>query len=190
MSIQAHIKEQWLLYQLVTRKDAEAFGELYDFYAPRIYRFVYFKVSSVTDAEDITAEVFLKTWEHINSGKEIKHFAGLLYRMARNKVIDFYRHKNIRKEDSLDEIILKKLSDSGDAIKKIEASSETQEILKNLQFLKDEYREVITLRFIDELSFGEIAEILQKSQINIRVLLHRALKTLKKVSEQKQKRYV
>lgn len=186
MSIPEQIKEKWLLYKLATEKDTEAFGELYDLYASKIYRFIYFKVSSASDAEDLTAEVFLKTWEYINGGKEVKHFAGLLYRIARNQVIDFYRHKNSQKEEPLEETLLENFSDAGALVKELEKSNELQGLIKNLQRLKDEYREVVTLRFIDELSFGEIAEILQKSQINVRVLLHRALKTLKKIAEQNQ----
>jgi len=183
MSVESQIKEKWLLYQLVSKKDSNAFGELYDMYAPRIYRFIYFKVSSVSDAEDLTAEVFLKTWEYVSEGKEVKHFAGLLYRIARNRVIDFYRHRSTQPTQEIDETILEKISDQGMAAKKMQEANEVQGVIKNLQKLKDEYREVITLRFIDELSMGEIAEILQKSQISVRVLLHRALKTLKKVSE-------
>ncbi|MCX6779081.1 MAG: RNA polymerase sigma factor [Candidatus Magasanikbacteria bacterium] len=167
------------------KKDPLAYGKLYDLYAPKIYRFIYFKVSSVADAEDLTAEVFLKTWEHINSGKEVKKFAGLLYRVARNKVIDFYRHRQVAGEIPIDELMLKKLSDEGTMVKNLETLNEAETVIKSLRVLKDEYREVLTLRFVDELSLGEIAEILAKSQVNTRVLLHRALNTLKKVMEEK-----
>jgi len=187
MSIQSDVQEKWLLYQLKVKKDPLAYGKLYDLYAPKIYRFIYFKVSSVVDAEDLTAEVFLKTWEHINSGKEVKKFAGLLYRVARNKVIDFYRHRQVAGEIPIDELMLKKLSDEGSMVKNLETLNEAETVIKSLRVLKDEYREVLTLRFVDELSLGEIAEILGKSQVNTRVLLHRALNTLKKVMEEKNK---
>lgn len=185
MSVNTQLQEKWLLYEVKVKRNPEAFGKLYDLYAPKIYRFIYFKVSSVADAEDLTAEVFLKTWEHINSGKDVKKFAGLLYRVARNKVIDFYRHRAVAGEAPLDDLLLKKLSDEGKMVRKMEAKNEMEELVKSLRVLKDEYREVLTLRFIDELSVGEIAEILNKSQVGARVLLHRALKTLKKVMEEK-----
>jgi len=57
--------EKLLLYRLYRDRDPDAFGELYDRYAPKIYRYVYFKVSTTTEAEDLTAEVFLKTWEYV-----------------------------------------------------------------------------------------------------------------------------
>ncbi|HPV70470.1 MAG TPA: RNA polymerase sigma factor [Candidatus Magasanikbacteria bacterium] len=187
MSIQSELQEKWLLYQLKVKKDPQAFGRLYDLYASKIYRFIYFKVSSVADAEDLTAEVFLKTWEHISTGKEVKKFAALLYRIARNKVIDFYRHRQVAGETPIDELMLKKLSDEGNMAKNLETLNEAESIIKSLRNLKDEYREALTLRFVDELSVGEIAEILGKTPVNTRVLLHRALNTLKKVVDEKNK---
>ena len=109
-----------------------------------------------------------------------------LYKIAYNKVIDFYRHRAVAGETPIDDLLLKKLSDEGTAVKKMETQNEMEELIKSLRVLKDEYREALTLRFIDELSVGEIAEILNKSQVGARVLLHRALKTLKKVMEDKE----
>ncbi|MBI5731810.1 MAG: RNA polymerase sigma factor [Candidatus Magasanikbacteria bacterium] len=183
MTIKKQLQEKWLLFQLETKKEPEAFGKLYDLYAEKIYRFIYFKVSSQADAEDLTAEVFLKVWEHIANGKEVRKFAGLLYRTARNKVIDFYRQRKTEKEQHFDETLLGQLSDNGTEAAKREEASELETIIKNLKTLKDEYREALTLRYIDELSVSEIAEIIGKSQIATRVLLHRALKTLKKMTE-------
>ncbi len=180
-----HLKEKWLLYQLKTRHEPEIYGQLYDLYAPKIYRFIYFKVSSSMDAEDLTAEVFLKAWEYVNKNKEIEKFGGLLYKIARNLVIDFYRKKSTH-EANLDETFLQKISDAGTAVEKMAVKSDTQNIMKGLRLLKEEYREVLTLRYIDELDAGEIAAILNKSSINIRVLIHRALKTLRKIIDQNQ----
>lgn len=176
----AHLKEKWLLYQLKTKLDPEAFGQLYDFYAARIYRFIYFKVSSSIEAEDLTAEVFLKTWEYIKNRREIENFGGLLYKIARNLVIDFYRHKAL-KEQNIDLIFFERLSDAGAAVEKLDTAQEALSIIKSLRLLKEEYREVLTLRYIDDLDIGEMAEILGKSRIGVRVLIHRALKTLRKV---------
>lgn len=173
------------MYQLKIKREPEIYGQLYDLYAPKIYRFIYFKVSSSLDAEDLTAEVFLKAWEYVNKNKEIEKFGGLLYKIARNLVIDFYRRKSTQTEN-FEETFLQKLSDAGVAVEKMMLKSDSQNIMQGLRLLKEEYREVLTLRYIDELDTGEIAEILNKSSINVRVLIHRALKTLKKIIEQKQ----
>ncbi|MDZ4346963.1 MAG: sigma-70 family RNA polymerase sigma factor, partial [Candidatus Binatia bacterium] len=76
------------------RGDPEAFGVLYDYYLPRIYRFVLFKVSSKEHAEDITQYAFLKAWENIRTYRPQGHaFGSWLYRIARNAVIDHYRKR-------------------------------------------------------------------------------------------------
>ncbi len=180
-----HLKEKWLLYQLKTKQDPEAYGKLYDFYAPRIYRFIYFKVSSSLDAEDLTAEVFLKAWEYLkkNQEKGVEKFGGLLYKIARNLVVDFYRKKPIKETSSIEEFYLEKISDAGVAAEKMEKADEVRGMIKHLKLLKEDYREVLTLRYIDGLDAGEIAGILGKSSINVRVLTHRALKTLRKILE-------
>ena len=64
------LKEKSLLYKVREKQDAVAYGELYDYYVTRIYRFIFFKVRTKEEAEDLTSEVFLKTWEYINSTKK------------------------------------------------------------------------------------------------------------------------
>lgn len=179
------IKEKWLLYRLKTKKDPVAFAELYDNYATRIYRFVYFKVSTIQDAEDITAEVFLKCWAYINEHREIENFGGLVYQIARNLIIDFYRQR-AGKEESIDEALLDKLADSTDPkdlLADLSAVNEARAAIAALGKMKNEYREALTLRYVDELGIGEMAKILNKSQVGVRVLVHRSLKVLKKILE-------
>src|SRR6056297_3032720 len=93
------LKEKILLNQ-IKRGDEHAFGELYDKYKDDIYRFVYFKVSSEEKAHDLVNEAFLKIYDYLKKGKDIRNFRAFLYKIARNIVIDFYR---TRKENiSLD----------------------------------------------------------------------------------------
>lgn len=178
------ISENILLYKLKAYKDPEAFAALYDIYVKRIYRFVYFKVSSHEEAEDITSEVFLKAWNYINDDKEVKSFSGLLYKIARNCVIDLYRHKAGKAEtiliSSLPEGL--EIGDSGKTVGGLHTQLEAEDLIKVIKKLKLEYQEVLTLRYVDELQIEEIAEITGKGNISVRVTLHRALKKLKKLS--------
>jgi len=178
------LKEKWLLYRLKTKKDPEAFTELYDRYAARIYRFVYFKVSEQTEAEDITAEVFLKTWQYVNEHKEIENFSALIYQIARNLVIDFYRRRSGRPEEELDDTLLEKLVQVKDAAEEASLKAEAGAVITALRRLKNEYREVLIMRYVDELDIDEIAKILNKSQVGTRVLIHRSLKVLRTILEQ------
>lgn len=177
------ISEKLLLYRLQSKQDPDAFAELYDLYVKRIYRFVFFKVSGHEEAEDITSDVFLRVWNHLSEGKEIKSFSGLLYRTARNCIIDLYRSKSYQANP----LLLSELpegiepSDLGEAAEKIVAQGGAEEIIKAIKKLKQEYQEVLTLKYVDELNIAEIAEITGKGNIAVRVTLHRAMKRLKQI---------
>lgn len=182
-------KDTILLYKAKVKQEPEAYAELYDYYVQRIYRFVYFKVSSREEAEDITSEVFLKAWNYLRENKEVNSFSGLLYRIARNSIIDLYRAKSGHPETALPETTgrddgEKKVGEVGDEGKwqtAVNTKLETEKILQSLKKLKQEYQEVVTLRFVDELEIEEIAEITGRGKIAVRVTLHRALKKLKEM---------
>jgi RNA polymerase sigma-70 factor (ECF subfamily) len=167
-----------ILFLKVKNQDSEAYGQFYDLYVTRIYRFVFFKINSVSDAQDITSDVFLKLWQCIKEGKEIKNLNAFTYMIARNAVIDFYRQKS-RIDEPIDEGHFNIPDDQKDILRQQIMDSELSEVLKGLENLKDEYKEVIILKYLDELSPSEIAGILGKSNGAVRVLLHRAMKALK-----------
>ena len=80
------------LYTKIKQKDRESFIKAYNLYVDDIYRFIYFKVKTKEDAEDISSLVFLKAWNHIitNNFKEFKTLRALLYKIAKNAI------KNVR----------------------------------------------------------------------------------------------
>ena len=171
-----------ILFLKVKNKDKEAFGKFYDLYISRIYRFIFFKVNSVSDAQDLTSEVFLKLWQYIRDGKKIENLNALIYMIARNSVIDFYRQRS--RKDGREELIEEKhlpqiIDEDSDLASKMEISTDVQTMLKGLENLKDEYKEVIVLRYLDELSITEISDVLNKTKGSVRVLIHRALNVLK-----------
>jgi len=167
-----------LVLKLQFNNDPEAFSELYDRLAQPIYRFIYFKVGSKADAQDLTSEVFLKAWAAIRERKDgVLNFRAFVYRIARNIVVDFYRKK--RDITSIDTIEDDRFV-TGSNIEKIANNQELTVVLKAVRSLKDEYRELIIFRYLDEMSYKEIAEIVNKSHVAVRVTMHRAVKTLKK----------
>jgi len=182
--MKSKISKKILLYRVQTKKDPESFTALYDLYVKKIYRFIYFKVSNHEEAEDITSEVFLQAWNYINEGNKVESFSGLLYRIARNKIIDLYRQKKKIQKQNIEEIEERELSDQGDFTEEIITRAEVKEIMQSLHKLKQEYQEVITLKYIDELTTAEIGEITNKGSIAVRVTLHRALKKLKDIMEE------
>jgi RNA polymerase sigma-70 factor, ECF subfamily len=178
----ASLKEKYLIYRVRQNKDAEAYGQLYDFYVDRIFRFVLFKVATQEIAEDLTSEVFLKTWEYINkTDKKIGNLNALLYRVARNVVIDHYRARN-KDFVTSDEDFMKQIADKRNVETEVDVSLDISSIEDHLAKLKDVHREIIVLKYIEEFSITEIAEVLEKSKGNVRVLLHRAMKALKDIA--------
>lgn len=179
------LQEKILLFKLQVEHDPEAFAALYDLYVKRIYRFVYFKVSSHEETEDITSDVFLKAWRYLQEKKEVKSFSGLLYRIARNSIIDLYRNKAAKPEIILSDFSeeMPDVGDKGEWYAEVNGKIETQKIIDVLKKLKQEYREVITLRYVDELEIDEIAEIVGRTTIAVRVTLHRAMKKIREILE-------
>lgn len=163
----------------------EAFGELYDFYAPKIYRFVRLKVDSQETAQDLTSEAFLRIWQHIQEQRKIRErFQALLYKIARNLVIDFYRSKSMREiliEDDLEEF--SNIESGEDSEELVLRQEEMKGVRRALAQIHPSYQDIIVWYYIDELSITEIAEIVEKNEGTVRVLIHRAVKSLRKVME-------
>lgn len=175
-------QEKLLLLRL-KKKDPEAFAQLYGLYVTPIYRFIYFKVATRQDAEDLTSEVFLKIWQYITeTDHRIDNLRALLYRTARNLVIDTYR-KKAKRDLVQDSEVLNTIEDERQQslLSNIETGMEMENIELVLRRIKDDYREIIILHYIEELSIGEIAKILDKSKGSVRVALHRALKVAREL---------
>lgn len=162
----------------------KVFIGLYDSYATQIYRFILFKTNSIQDAEDLTSEVFFRFWKNNNGDfdVDINNPRALLYRIASNLLVDFYRKKN--KETLLaidsDDNFLNNLTDDTDLYKRAELNSDIKHILKSIDKIKNEYQNVVIWHYLEDLSIKEISQIMNKSQGAIRVMLHRALNNLKK----------
>ncbi|OGF23831.1 hypothetical protein A3H66_03520 [Candidatus Falkowbacteria bacterium RIFCSPLOWO2_02_FULL_45_21] len=183
------IEEKLLLYK-VKKNDKEAFIKAYDLYVDQLYRFIYFKVGNREEAEDLSSSVFLKTWNYILEKKleNPNTLKALLYKIARNLIIDHYRKTKGRESVSLDnENGIKIIDEKQNPNYGLELKADLLVLETKLPKLKDEYREVIILRFFNELSIKEIAEILDKSKGNVRVLTYRALNALKELLSQDEK---
>jgi RNA polymerase sigma-70 factor (ECF subfamily) len=164
------------------KKEKEVFIKAYDQYVDQIYRFVYFKVGNPEEAQDLTSTIFLKTWDYIQNNKiNHKTLRALIYKIARNSVIDFYRGKSSYQDIGNLENAVNIIDEKQDIARRAELTSDLLLLEKSLLKLKDEYREVIILRFTEELSIREIAGILDKSRGSTRVLIYRALKALREI---------
>lgn len=175
--------EQVLFLRLKKHKDKQAFIQAYDLYIDQIFRFVFFKLGNKEEAEDVTSMVFLKCWNYIYEGNLENHdtLKSLLYKIARNTIIDHYRRNQDKETVSLE--AAEEISDDQQNVHEQTITNiDFQSLVKEkLPLLKDEYRDVIILRFINELSVSEIAKVLGKTSGNVRVLVHRALQSLQDI---------
>lgn len=173
------IREKILLTK-IQAGDKESFGDLYDLYLEKIYRFIYFKVSSVSEAEDLTSEVFLRVWQYIQDDVEVENIRAFLYRVSRNVVIDFYRKNHGKETVDIDDHEIVDNLRADNLLEKIDLNTQIKDLMGKLDLLKEEYREIILLKYVEEYSTAEIADIMGRSKGAIRVLSHRALEALKK----------
>lgn len=181
----SRFKERFLLFRIRAKKDADAFGEIYDAYVKQLHRFIFFKVASSELAEDLTSETFLKAWQYLKEKRDVPHLQALLYSIARTTVIDHYRKLATRAADvSFDDRIGDDddIADTGAHLEtKLDAKLDVDAMSAALKLLKDEYREVLVMKFMDEMTPREIADILGKTAANVRLLIHRATKALTEV---------
>src|SRR6266545_5365173 len=168
--------------QLVLQAQAgnsEAFGQLYDAYMERIYRFVYFRVDDQQTAEDITSQVFLKAWNNLDRFRLGRTpYVAWLYTIAHNAVIDYYRTRKLT--TALEDVQLSQ-PDYAEAVEsEIDLSVEMKSIKVAMRTLTDDQQKVLTLKFIEGLSNNEIARHLGKREGAIRALQMRGLQALAK----------
>ncbi len=173
--------------QLVLQAQAgnsEAFGQLYDAYMERIYRFVYFRVEDQQTAEDITSQVFLKAWSNLDrfSFNRTPYLAWL-YTIAHNAVIDHYRTRKVTA--ALDDVQLSQQDHAEVVENEIDLTAEMNTIKEALQTLTDDQQKVLTLKFMEGMSNSEIARHLGKREGAIRALQMRGLQALAKQLEEK-----
>ena len=178
--------KQKILIDRVRRGDQKAFKEIYQVFSDRIYRFIFFRLPQEADAKDLLQETFLNLWNYLTDKdkqeKKIKNLQAFIYRIAKNLIAGYYRQRDGKQSNIDIEEVKYKLSDEKqDNFKKeIDLEIRVERVKEQLSILKNEtYREVIQLKYLDELNHKEIAEILDKSEQSVRVTLHRAIKKLK-----------
>jgi RNA polymerase sigma factor (sigma-70 family) len=183
-----NLVDRYLLYRIRVRQDPEAFAQIYDRYVTAIYRFVLLKLPSKEDAEDLASETFLKCWRYIQEHGDVRDIRALLYQIARNAIADWYRERaaspsrtlavTFSSEDPSSIGQEQDASDAGRGRGTMEARAELSLVMGKLERLKDDYRDVLTLRLIDGLPFDLIGQVMEKTTSHVRVLYHRAKKAL------------
>lgn len=158
------------------------FEKLYDTHADAIWRHFYHRLGDNERAKELMQEVFLKTWQYVMLGKTIEHEKAFLYRIAKNLFINEIRTK--KRETSLDT-----LEEEGFEVKDehdmTSTHAEHTELMERLGMIKDSYRTVLVMRYIDDLPIKEIATILDENETNISMRIKRGIEALKQTYERR-----
>lgn len=172
---------QQALLDRASRADPDALGEIYDQYVERIYSYIYHRVGQAELAEDLTGQVFMRMLEAIRGGQAWKtSFSGWLYRIARNLVFDYYRRRGRASFVDIDEAPPIG-STKDDPSHTVQASLDRENLRAALSRLTEEQAQVITLRFLEDLSIAETATIMEKTEGAIKALQYRAVLALRRV---------
>jgi len=177
------------------------YEKIYRFFFQKIHRFVLLNISDSQAAEDITVDVFYNVYRymtkvHLNSAS----FKPWIYKITRNLIIDYYRKEaKHKKSQSLEQYLEDKQSDGlgeegkvdksfvvesfmdSDSTDLIESQFTNHDILKGLYSLPDIQKQVIILRFVEELNYKSIGLIINKNELAVRAIKFRAISRLKEL---------
>ncbi len=147
-------------------------------YSNALFRYCTFKISDKETAKDLIQETFMKAWIYLTKGKAIKNIRALFYKILSNLIIDHYKKK---KTISLDALTEKNgLEDPAfDEKEHLEDKLDGEIALEALNQIPDKYKDVVFMRYVEDLSLPEIAEITKEPENTIAVKIHRGLKKVK-----------
>lgn len=157
--------------------DPGPFEQVYDAHAVGIYRFLYARVGNHPDAEDLTAQVFVRAVEQLDTEREPAQVAAWLYRVAHNAAADYWRAFYRLRIIGVDHVAPGwEPADEGGR-PQVEPDERTAARVQGLlRRLPEQYRRVLELRFLERLSVAETAHAMGISNGNARVLQYRALR--------------
>ncbi|MEI6022545.1 MAG: sigma-70 family RNA polymerase sigma factor [bacterium] len=154
------------------------FFDLFETYQDAIFRFVLFRVKNRALATDITQDVFTRVWQYLAGGQKIDHPQAFLYRTARNAVVDYYkRSKTYSLDDLVTEGFEPEVDTTNDAIFKQDDIASVQKLLEELD---EKSKQIIFLRYAEERSLDDIAELFDKTPNALAVQIHRIIEKLRK----------
>ncbi len=168
------------------QKATKQFTNLYTAESDALFRYCFFRMADREQAKDIIQESFMRLWDALGKGNlDIKNPRAFLFKITSNLIIDWYRKK---KPVSLDNLLESEngnsdLQISDDSYEQIEIQSEGKMFLKHISSLDPTYQQVVYLRYVEDMSPKEIAEVAGLSVNVVSVRINRGISILKKKYE-------
>lgn len=146
--------------------------------ANALFRYSLFKVSDRDLAKDLVQETFLRAWNHVAGGGTVDNFKAFFYRILGNIIIDQYRKKKTVSLDSLTDAGFDIRVDEGGRVADMIDGKMAIEVI---QRIPEKYREVIFMKYVQDMTNQEIAAFLKETENSISVKLHRGIKKIKEI---------
>jgi RNA polymerase sigma-70 factor (ECF subfamily) len=160
------------------KEDPEAFGQLYTKYVDKIYNYVYYRTGNPQDAEDLTAKTFYQALRHVHRYVDRGlPFSAWLYRIAHNLVANWHRDRSRRQVISLDTLAL--VSERPDPESRAQLEDDEQRLLRIIRHMPDDRQQLLILKFVEQMTNREIAQIMGRTEGAIKSLYHRTLLSLR-----------
>ena len=169
----------------------ERFLKAFEEYNDALFRHAFLRISDRERAIDVVHDTYIKVWSYVRAGHTVDSFRPFLYKVLNNLIIDEYRKT---KESSLDALLEIDGVDEGSfndltshTVASLAATLDGKQAFELVDELPDVYREVLILRFVDELGPKEISNLIEESENVVSVRLHRALRLLREKIHAKEK---
>ena len=164
--------------------DEDAFSELYEHFFPRVYNFIFARLKNPDAADDVVSITFMKMYENLSRYDPNKAaFSTWLFRIALNSMTDFFRRRESSQEAEWEDFFDPAAPEYQEPEAKVLAEEGSAELLKAIGTLTDKERRIVELKYFSGLGNKEIAEIMGITANNVGVVLHGALKKLRKKLE-------
>jgi RNA polymerase sigma-70 factor (ECF subfamily) len=170
---ETHVQE---LVSKAVKGDNDAFGELYDLLAPKLFNFILARIKHKSTAEDLLHTVFMKAWNNLPKYRPTHRarFSTWLFQIANFTIIDHWRTNK-------ETVELDKLENLSQFALNPKLYENFNFLWQAMDELPEDYRTILRLRFIEDMSITEASWAMDKSEVGIRVLQHRALKSLRNI---------
>lgn len=164
------------LIQKAQKGDKESFSKLYQHFYKKIYRYLFFQIRDEELCKDFCQDTFVKAWKSLAHFSIRKNgtFQAFLFTIARNLVIDHARKK---KEVKIEEF--ESIPEEERLYEDIASKEEVAQVRMALDKLTEEERQIIVLKYFEEMSGEEIAKVLSMKEGAVRVRIHRIIEKLK-----------
>ncbi|EKD33531.1 MAG: hypothetical protein ACD_76C00007G0002 [uncultured bacterium] len=176
-------RQTYLLFRIRMYKDQDAFAQLHKAYYDRVFRFILLKTPTRQDAEDIANDTFVRLWRYITT-TPVTEFTGLVYKISQRTIAAFYRERGVESVELDENVVQLSLPGASSIEMEVDAGLQKDKLLYLIGKLKDEYKDALFMRYVEQMSVAEIAEALDKRAGGVRVLLHRAKKALHNIIEE------